>query len=89
MIFINREEASMQTDQGSTGISRQRVKKRDELVFKLMLLLSFPIFLAVVLSARILPAKWVPTAIDHKKSSSIFHEATSVARSTIAVALMD
>ena len=89
MNFINPQEAGMSTDHQQTGVSRQSLKKHDELIFKLMIYLSFPIFLAVVVTTRMLPAKLVPVAIESKKSESIFHEATTVARSTIAIALMD
>ncbi len=79
----------MGKDHQQAGVSRQSLKKRDELIFRLMIFLSFPIFLAVVISTRIVPAKWIPAAADSRKSSSILHEATTVARSTIAIALMD
>ncbi len=89
MNSINPQEASMSKDHPSTGVSRRSLKQRDEFIFRLMIFISFPIFLAVVLSTRILPAKWIPSAADSRKSDSILHEATTVARSTIAIALMD
>jgi hypothetical protein len=79
----------MSIDHEHTVTNRKNMKKRDELIFRMMIFLSFPIFLAVVISTRMLPAKWVPAAIDNKKSASIFHEASTVARSTIAIALTD
>jgi hypothetical protein len=63
---------------------RQNLKKRDERVFQAIFMLSFPVFLVVVLTTRLLPA-----ANDSKKQTSILGEASNKARSTLAMALMD
>jgi hypothetical protein len=63
---------------------RQNLKKRDERLFHLLFVISFPIFLVIVLATRL-----VPTAGEAKKHPSILGEASNQARSTLAMALMD
>jgi hypothetical protein len=63
---------------------RQNLKKRDERLFHLLFVISFPIFLVIVLATRL-----VPTASEAKKHPSILGEASNQARSTLAMALMD
>ncbi|MCA2999225.1 MAG: hypothetical protein ACKO15_03225 [Burkholderiales bacterium] len=63
---------------------RQNLKKRDERLFQVLFLISFPIFLVIVLATRLVPA-----ASDAKKHPSILVEASHQARSTLAMALMD
>jgi hypothetical protein len=61
-------------------------KRHDERVFRLILVFTFPFFLAVVLLGRLLPSSG---SIDGHGRTSIFSEASATARSTIAVALMN
>jgi hypothetical protein len=63
---------------------RQTSKKRDERLFQAIFMLSFPVFLVIVLTTRLLPA-----ANETKKQTSILGEASNKARSTLAMALMD
>jgi hypothetical protein len=63
---------------------RQNLKKRDERLFHLLFVISFPIFLVIVLATRL-----VPTAGEAKKHPPILGEASNQARSTLAMALMD
>jgi hypothetical protein len=60
------------------------LKKRDERLFQVMFILSFPIFLAVVCATRFLPL-----SSDNKKHTSMLSEARESAHSTIALALAD
>ncbi|AMS32281.1 MAG: hypothetical protein ACK45Y_10625 [Betaproteobacteria bacterium] len=63
---------------------RHHLKKRDERLFQAIFLVSFPVFLVVVLTTRLLPV-----ANESKKQTSILGEASNKARSTLAMALMD
>ncbi len=66
---------------------RQR-RLEDERTFQLLFLLSFPIFLAMALGARVLPgAKSGDDPGAHR--GSLLSDAASAARSTIAIALTD
>ena len=60
------------------------LKKRDERLFQVLFVLSFPVFLAVVFATRLLPA-----GSENKKQTSMLNEARESARSTIALALTD
>jgi hypothetical protein len=73
------------TQQGTQIVGeRQNLKKRDERLFQAIFLVSFPLFLVIVLTTRLLPA-----ANESKKQTSILGEASNKARSTLAMALMD
>jgi hypothetical protein len=61
---------------------RKSLKQRDERLFQAIFVVSFPVFLAIVIAARMVPG-------DSKKDTSVFSEASKSARSTIAMALMD
>ncbi len=61
-------------------------KRHDERVFRVILVFTFPFFLAVALLGRLMPLGNSPEA---GRSASIFSEASATARSTIAVALMN
>lgn len=63
------------------------LKKRDERLFQVLFVLSFPAFLAVVFTTRLLPH--VGEGSDTKKQVSMLSEASQSARSTIAQALTD
>ena len=64
--------------------TRVFLKKRDERLFQVLFVLSFPVFLAVVFTTRLLPA-----GSEGKKQTSMMNEARESARSTIALALTD
>ncbi|MDE2080756.1 MAG: hypothetical protein KGI90_05345 [Burkholderiales bacterium] len=67
-------------------VRRRRVE--DERTFQLLFLLSFPIFLAMALGARVLPgAKSGDEA--RQPRGSLFTDAATTARSTLAIALND
>ena len=60
------------------------LKKRDERLFQAIFFVSFPVFLAVVFTTRLIPA-----GSEQKKQTSMINEARESARSTIALALTD
>lgn len=60
-------------------------RERDERLFVLVLLVSFPLFLIVAVSARLMPGG----SPEAKPRGSIFAEAASTARATIAIAFND
>jgi hypothetical protein len=67
--------------------TRQR-RLQEERNFQFLFLLSFPIFLAMALGARVLPgAKGSDDQAGHR--SGLFSEAVAAARATIAIALTD
>jgi hypothetical protein len=72
----------MSTTQLADNFKRS-VKQRDERLFQAIFILSFPIFLVLVLATRLSPAG------EAKKERSILSEASASARSVIAVALQD
>jgi len=58
----------------------------DERMFQLLFLLSFPIFLAITLSARVLPG--AKSGDDARvPRGSLFSDAATTARATLAIAL--
>ena len=61
-------------------------KRHDERVFRVILVFTFPFFLAVALLGRLLPSA---ANAESGQRTSIFSEASATARSTIAVALMN
>lgn len=63
---------------------RHSLKKRDERLFQALFFLSFPVFLAFVLTTRLMPVSG-----ENKKQTSVMNEARESARSTIALALTD
>jgi hypothetical protein len=63
---------------------KQSLKKRDERLFMAIFILSFPIFLAIAMATRLLGSPG-----EVKRDASILGEASSAARSTIAIALQD
>jgi hypothetical protein len=73
----------MSTTQLADNFKRS-VKQRDERLFMAIFILSFPVFLVLVLATRLSPA-----ASEVKKERSILSEASASARSVIAVALQD
>ncbi len=76
---------NVNAEQGTQIVGeRQILKKRDERLFQAVFLVSFPLFLVIVLTTRLLP-----TANESKKQTSILGEASNKARSTLAMALMD
>jgi hypothetical protein len=62
---------------------RQSLKRRDERLFQVIFVLSFPVFLAIVMATRLLPTG------NAQKDVSMLSEASQSARSTIATALAD
>ena len=72
----------------TSTLPAQRRRIEEERTFQLLFLCSFPVFLAVALSARVLPG--AKSSDDPgARRGSLLAEAASVARSTIAIALTD
>jgi|GEM_PF-3972430 len=78
---MNTAHIQSQTDRPT---DRFFLKKSDERLFQVLFVLSFPVFLAVVFTTRLLPA-----SSDNKKQISMINEARESARSNIAQALTD
>jgi hypothetical protein len=75
---MNTQSTSLDAD------PKRALRQRDEKLFQAIFVLSFPVFLIVVMATRFLP-----TSGEGKREVSILSEASSSARSTIAIALMD
>ncbi len=76
------EAISKSADRNTENLLRE--KQQDERVFYIGFVLSFPLFLVVALAGRILPGHHTA---DDSSAKSIFAEASSTTRATIAIAL--
>lgn len=80
-------DAGMLKADGARGDGAEqlvRERKRDERAFYLLFMLSFPLFLMVVVAGRLLPGS---AAGGDRAGKSIIAEASATTRSTIAIAL--
>jgi hypothetical protein len=66
-----------------------KARQQDERLFRLVFMVSFPLFLLVGIAARLMPAAPLSGLSEAKPRGSLLAEATAAARSTIAVAFAD
>ncbi len=71
-----------------TPATGRRRRVEDERTFQLLFLLSFPIFLAMALGARALPGAKAGDEARQPRGS-LFSDAATTARATLAIALND
>lgn len=64
-------------------------RKQDERLFRLICILTFPLFLLAAIVARMRPEKWSFVPRETEMRRSVFAEAAAAARSMIAIAFMD
>lgn len=88
MTALNHDTAGASMPQTRAAPARKR-RHADERTFQMLFLVSFPFFLAVALSARVLPGLHKQGDDSANRRGSLLAEAAAAARSTLAIALTD
>jgi hypothetical protein len=64
-------------------------RKRDEWLFQLICIVTFPLFLLAAVVARMRPERWSFVPRETQMRRSLLAEAAAATRSTIAIAFME
>ncbi len=72
----------------TTSVVPSRVRREEAIEFRLILLVSFAVFLVAVLVARLLPGGWRPNLPGSEGQLSVIGEARAAARTFAPFAFM-